>query len=43
LRWKVDWLGDKDLKHAACTEVGTLLIPRETESSQHGRGDANTY
>ncbi|KAF4984033.1 hypothetical protein FZEAL_691 [Fusarium zealandicum] len=22
LRWKVDWTGDKDLKHAACTEVG---------------------
>lgn len=22
LRWKVDWVGDKDLKHAACTEVG---------------------
>lgn len=21
LRWKVDWVGDKDLKHAACTEV----------------------
>lgn len=21
LRWKVDWMGDKDLKHAACTEV----------------------
>lgn len=21
LRWKVDWTGDKDLKHAACTEV----------------------
>lgn len=23
LRWKVDWLGDKDLKQSACTEVGT--------------------
>ncbi|KAJ8122568.1 hypothetical protein ONZ43_g1272 [Nemania bipapillata] len=22
LRWKMDWVGDKDLKHAACTEVG---------------------
>jgi mitochondrial inner membrane protease ATP23 len=21
LRWKVDWVGDKDLRHAACTEV----------------------
>lgn len=21
LRWKMDWVGDKDLKHAACTEV----------------------
>lgn len=24
LRWKVDWMGDKDLKHAACTEVSTI-------------------
>jgi inner membrane protease ATP23 len=24
LRWKVDWMGDKDLKHAACTEVSKL-------------------
>jgi mitochondrial inner membrane protease ATP23 len=22
LRWKVDWRGDVDLRHAACTEVG---------------------
>ncbi|KZL80254.1 metalloprotease atp23 [Colletotrichum incanum] len=22
LRWNVDWMGDLDLKHAACTEVG---------------------
>ena len=21
LRWKVDWVGDRDLRHAACTEV----------------------
>ncbi|KAG5940555.1 hypothetical protein E4U59_002350 [Claviceps monticola] len=25
LRWKVDWTGDKDLKHAACTEVSDPL------------------
>lgn len=25
LRWKVDWEGDKDLKHAACTEVRHML------------------
>ncbi|KAK8125443.1 Mitochondrial inner membrane protease [Apiospora kogelbergensis] len=24
LRWKMDWTGDKDLKHAACTEVGLI-------------------
>lgn len=24
LRWKVDWTGDKDLKHAACTEVSCV-------------------
>ncbi|KAF6842440.1 peptidase M76 family protein [Colletotrichum musicola] len=23
LRWKVDWMGDLDLKHAACTEAST--------------------
>lgn len=28
LRWKVDWAGDKDLKHAACTEVCTYHIMR---------------
>ncbi|KAI1500594.1 peptidase M76 family-domain-containing protein [Biscogniauxia marginata] len=27
LRWKVDWAGDKDLKHAACTEVFASLCP----------------
>lgn len=26
LRWKVDWMGDKDLKHAACTEVSNTLL-----------------
>ena len=27
LRWKVDWVGDRDLKHAACTEVsGELCV-----------------
>lgn len=25
LRYKVDWMGDLDLKHAACTEVGSLF------------------
>jgi inner membrane protease ATP23 len=24
LRWKVDWYGDQDLRHAACTEVGSI-------------------
>ena len=27
LRWKVDWAGDKDLKHAACTEVCMRYFP----------------
>ncbi len=27
LRWNVDWVGDKDLKHAACTEVGPSPTP----------------
>jgi inner membrane protease ATP23 len=26
LRWKVDWTGDKDLKHAACTEVSNTCF-----------------
>ena len=26
LRWNVDWMGDKDLKHAACTEVSPGLF-----------------
>ena len=25
LRWKVDWVGKKDLRHAACTEVSSLI------------------
>lgn len=27
LRWKMDWVGDKDLKHAACTEVRKETAP----------------
>lgn len=30
LRWKVDWTGDKDLKHAACTEVCTAFLFQKT-------------
>ena len=26
LRWKVDFAGDKNLRHAACTEVGSLFF-----------------
>lgn len=26
LRWKVDWVGDKDLKQAACTEVSVFSL-----------------
>ncbi|KAK7940920.1 peptidase M76- ATP23 [Apiospora aurea] len=27
LRWKMDWTGDKDLKHAACTEIAYAKEP----------------
>ncbi|KAI1340561.1 peptidase M76 family protein [Xylariaceae sp. FL0016] len=29
LRWKVDWRGDKDLKHAACTEIRASMLSGE--------------
>lgn len=29
LRWKVDFIGEKDLRHAACTEVGSLFSVHE--------------
>jgi inner membrane protease ATP23 len=29
LRWKVDWIGDKDLKHAACTEIRASMLSGE--------------
>ncbi|CAJ2510154.1 Uu.00g060540.m01.CDS01 [Anthostomella pinea] len=29
LRWKVDWGGDKDLKHAACTEIRASMLSGE--------------
>ncbi|KAI2630716.1 peptidase M76 family-domain-containing protein [Hypoxylon sp. NC1633] len=29
LRWKVDWVGDKDLKHAACTEIRAAMLSGE--------------
>ncbi|KAI8626847.1 peptidase M76 family-domain-containing protein [Xylariaceae sp. FL1651] len=29
LRWKVDWMGDKDLKHAACTEIRASMLSGE--------------
>ncbi|KAG6194936.1 Mitochondrial inner membrane protease atp23 [Claviceps purpurea] len=29
LRWKVDWAGDKDLKHAACTEIRASMLSGE--------------
>ncbi|KAI6785784.1 mitochondrial inner membrane protease ATP23 [Emericellopsis cladophorae] len=29
LRWKVDWVGDKDLKHAACTEIRASMLSGE--------------
>ncbi|KAK8114308.1 Mitochondrial inner membrane protease ATP23 [Apiospora kogelbergensis] len=29
LRWKMDWTGDKDLKHAACTEIRASMLSGE--------------
>ncbi|KJZ78950.1 Mitochondrial inner membrane protease ATP23 [Hirsutella minnesotensis 3608] len=29
LRWKVDWTGDKDLRHAACTEIRASTLSGE--------------
>ncbi|GAO13239.1 uncharacterized protein UV8b_03654 [Ustilaginoidea virens] len=29
LRWKMDWTGDKDLKHAACTEIRATMLSGE--------------
>lgn len=29
LRWKVDWAGDKDLRHAACTEIRASMLSGE--------------
>ncbi|OAA74139.1 Peptidase M76, ATP23 [Cordyceps fumosorosea ARSEF 2679] len=29
LRWNVDWMGDKDLKHAACTEIRASMLSGE--------------
>ncbi|KAK4169522.1 mitochondrial inner membrane protease ATP23 [Cladorrhinum sp. PSN259] len=29
LRWKVDWMGGKDLKHAACTEIRASMLSGE--------------
>ncbi|KAI1646162.1 peptidase M76 family-domain-containing protein [Daldinia loculata] len=29
LRWKVDWMGDKDLKHSACTEIRAAMLSGE--------------
>ncbi|KAI0015935.1 peptidase M76 family-domain-containing protein [Xylariomycetidae sp. FL0641] len=29
LRWKVDWVGEKSLKHAACTEIRASMLSGE--------------
>ncbi|KAG6017072.1 Mitochondrial inner membrane protease atp23 [Claviceps lovelessii] len=29
LRWKMDWTGDKNLKHAACTEIRASMLSGE--------------
>ncbi|RYP90401.1 hypothetical protein DL770_003485 [Monosporascus sp. CRB-9-2] len=34
LRWKVDWAGDKDLRHAACTEIRASMLSGECRWSR---------
>ncbi|KAI0902407.1 peptidase M76 family-domain-containing protein [Annulohypoxylon nitens] len=34
LRWKVDWVGRKDLKHAACTEIRAAMLSGECRWSR---------
>jgi inner membrane protease ATP23 len=34
LRFKVDWMGDKDLKHAACTEIRASMLSGECRWSR---------
>ncbi|KAI1200112.1 peptidase M76 family-domain-containing protein [Nemania serpens] len=34
LRWKMDWVGDKDLKHAACTEIRAAMLSGECRWSK---------
>ncbi|KAI0598499.1 peptidase M76 family-domain-containing protein [Biscogniauxia sp. FL1348] len=34
LRWKVDWVGDKNLKHAACTEIRASMLSGECRWSR---------
>ncbi|KAI1074730.1 peptidase M76 family-domain-containing protein [Whalleya microplaca] len=34
LRWKMDWTGDKDLKHAACTEIRANMLSGECRWSR---------
>ncbi|KAL6698739.1 peptidase M76 family domain-containing protein [Trichoderma pleuroticola] len=34
LRWQVDWMGDKDLKHAACTEIRASMLSGECRWSR---------
>ncbi|KAI1191141.1 peptidase M76 family-domain-containing protein [Nemania serpens] len=34
LRWKMDWVGDKNLKHAACTEIRAAMLSGECRWSK---------
>jgi inner membrane protease ATP23 len=46
LRWKMDWTGDKDLKHAACTEVSLpthSAIYTHTHTHTHARAREVLY
>ena len=35
LRWKVDWAGQKDLRHSACTEVSLLIPTKGNEANKY--------
>lgn len=41
LRWKVDFVGDRDLKHAACTEIRASMLSGECRWSKESFGRRN--
>ncbi|KAI0097650.1 peptidase M76 family-domain-containing protein [Nemania sp. FL0031] len=41
LRWKLDFVGDKDLKHAACTEIRASMLSGECRWTKEALGRKN--